>query len=129
MTKVKAARRSFLLLAAAALLSGMVAVWRKRPTWTTDNPSPHLLDLVIAQHLAGLQFSREALDKFQQALDARQAPTMAGRNLAELLLLSSDFFLYAEDTRRKIQFVTLYDPYLSPCVSPFPLETSVRARR
>jgi hypothetical protein len=34
-------------------------------------------------------------------------------------LLSTDFFINKMDTKRKIKYIGLYDPYLRPCANPF----------
>lgn len=73
----------------------------------------------IRSRLKGLAIDSEEVAKFAQAWESRKGPFKGkAEKLAELFLLSSDFFQTGEDATRAPKFFLIYDPYLSPCYNP-----------
>ncbi|HEY6722974.1 MAG TPA: hypothetical protein VI197_03050 [Polyangiaceae bacterium] len=73
----------------------------------------------IRSRLSGLTLDSQEIVKFVQAWETRKGP-LKGKavKLAELFLLSSDFFQTGENAKRAPKFFMIYDPYLSPCYNP-----------
>lgn len=73
----------------------------------------------IRAQLEGLALDSQEIVKFFQAWESRKGPLKGkAAKLAELFLLSSDFFQAGENAKRAPKFFMIYDPYLSPCYNP-----------
>ena len=76
------------------------------------------------RRLAPIQLEEALFDAFVAAHRAagRALPETFGdlQDLQDTLLLSTDFFHEGADLARPPRFVAYFDPYISPCWSPFP---------
>ena len=64
---------------------------------------------------------RETLDDFLASLNEHQLRPDS-EQARKLFLLSTDFFVNDEDVSRPLKFQALYDPYISPCYNPIPID-------
>jgi hypothetical protein len=78
----------------------------------------------IARHYDYLTLDRVGVARFVADYERAFGPTRrrpsAERDLYERFLMSSDFFVNGADESRTVRYVTLHDPYTSPCWNPFP---------
>src|SRR5262249_62178866 len=76
----------------------------------------------ILSALSYLKLSRVDVVKFleehERALGPARTDPQALPELCGKLLLSTDFFMNGADETRPIRYVSLYDPYQSPCFNP-----------
>jgi hypothetical protein len=73
----------------------------------------------IRSQLKPLTIDSQEVVKFAKAWEGHKGPFKGSpARLAELFLLSSDFFQTGEDAKRAPKFFMIYDPYLSPCYNP-----------
>jgi len=89
---------------------------------TTQAPITHAYatyETKIRSRLKGVAIDSQEVVKFAQAWESQKGPFKGKADkLAELFLLSSDFFQTGEDATRAPKFFMIYDPYLSPCYNP-----------
>lgn len=124
-------RREFIagaLGTAGGLGAGALAVGCKQPDRArrqqevTTPPVPPAYAKQVTQirsRLEGLTIDDQEIVKFAQAWQNSKGPFKGkGAKLAELFLLSSDFFQTGENAKRAPKFFMLYDPYVSPCYNP-----------
>ncbi|MCB9666077.1 MAG: hypothetical protein H6732_18360 [Alphaproteobacteria bacterium] len=126
------ARRDLLLLGVSA--AGLALVGRALETrWLSHDD---LVDLVLAT-LPSLTIPRAEVERYVDDLLAaferptveelqkverflRVVPYSHEPGIAERFLLSSDFFQQGADPSRPVRYLALNDPYLTPCLQPFP---------
>lgn len=113
-------RRRFVwvLGAAAAGLAGLATWrWKARPSSLHDEAASRM-----ASTLSYLDLRHEHLLRFLEDHESALGPALTDPDsLADLcgrFLLSTDFFMNGADESRPIQYLTLYDPYHSPCFNP-----------
>lgn len=89
---------------------------------TSEPPVPEAYSKAVRQirsRLEGLTLDSQEIVKFAQAWESRKGPLKGkAAKLAELFLLSSDFFQTGENAKRAPKFFMIYDPYSSPCYNP-----------
>lgn len=126
------ARRDLLLLGVSA--AGLALVGRTLETrWLARDD---LVDVVL-ETLAGLTIPRAEVERYVddlltwfdrptvedlRAVEAflRAVPYSHEPGVAERFLLSTDFFLQGADPARPVRYLALSDPYVTPCLQPFP---------
>jgi hypothetical protein len=119
-------RREFMAgaLGAAGAL-GLVGCKQKGRADRQQKPPPEAqspyskYESQIRARLKGLTIDGQEVAKFAKAWESQKGPFKGNAaRLAELFLLSSDFFQTGEDSARAPKFFMIYDPYLSPCYNP-----------
>ena len=90
---------------------------------TLSNPTakPTPLRAAIRKHFDYLQFDDEVIEAFERDLTRQQGPWNSRTSPRPFtrFLASTDFFQHNADENRPLRYVTFYDPYVSPCYSPF----------
>lgn len=80
-----------------------------------------VLQRAIRQHFNYLTIDDAVIEAFAQDLAKHQGPWQpkASPRPFTRFLASTDFFQNDGDETRSLQYVSYYDPYVSPCYNPF----------
>ena len=121
---LRVTRRVFVtsLLGAAALTAG-AGVWHwdsLRREWIVRKLTAHFDYLDIDP--AGARRFVEVFEKYRYPIRRNPLKLLFGPLPDEIYtnyLSSTDFFINDADQSRRVRFVALYDPYVSPCYNPF----------
>ena len=75
----------------------------------------------IRRHFSYLRFAPGTAERFVADFESTIGPPVPAwsSDLYTRFLLSTDFFLHHADEGRVIEYVTFYEPTVTPCYNPF----------
>lgn len=120
--KRKITRRESILFGLGGLVAAIATFcWRPRSEPRRPRRDPAHTKRVAAairDHFHYLDLDPEGVERFVEDWERIRGRIVPERVPAMKYLLSTDFFMHGADEKRTVHYVTVFDPYASPCFNP-----------